>query len=143
MLTGVHSLLQDKAGDVVKISFYPPEIQQCSDFNSQWKLGHQMFPQGIRVEIFEPFFKQAMDSTYLVRVDNMADVKMNPLTEPMTLTDFNAEGKNHVNAKQYDEAQASYCDGIKYIIDSQPMYKILFQNLALVHLNLKQPEAAL
>lgn len=146
VMRGASTLLQDQAGDVVKVSFYPDEILQIpnSDMVSKWRLGHQIFPKGLHVEIFEPFFKVAMDNTYVVRVDNMVDVNTNgSLQEPSTPLKFNTEGKKYVAASHYDEAALCYTNGIKHITSSQPLYMNLFQNLALVHLNLNQFETAL
>lgn len=146
LIQGAHCLLEDRSGDVVKVCFYPPELKQDSmSFNDRWMLTQQMFPEGTKIEIFAPFFKVSMDGTTVVRVDNMADVEkkdewFEASTTPMAL---NEEGRKHVNALQYEEAVMSYTEAIKCISGACPLYKVLLQNLALVHLNLKQYNTAL
>ena len=145
VIQGVHCLLEDIYGGVVKVCFYPHELEQgSSSFNDKWKIGQQTFPEGTEIEIFEPYFKASMDGTYLVRVDNMADVeKDQSCLEPTTPMSLNEEGKRHVAALQYDEAIMSFKEVIKHLNKAFPLYQILLQNLSLVHIHLNHYNTAL
>lgn len=141
IMTGVHCLVQDTVGDVVKVSFYPAEITPTG---AGWDLGHAMFPRDTPVAILEPFFKQALDGTFLIRVDNMDDVVfgVKKIGAPSTPAEFNDEGKRQVSANQYEEAQSSYHAALA-CISVYELYQRLLQNLSLVHFELKQYSTAL
>jgi glycine cleavage system pyridoxal-binding protein P len=73
------------AAAALQVSLYnTPGLQQVAEYghNRAFTLAQQLFPKGQAVAIIEPYYKLATDGTFLVRVDNPAEVGAMQLTQP-------------------------------------------------------------
>jgi hypothetical protein len=69
LLTSVFTLLEDDAGDVVKLSLYNA-VPPSGSGARRAAAAQRVLPRGAVVEVVEPFFKQFADGTYGVRIDD-------------------------------------------------------------------------
>jgi hypothetical protein len=75
VVLSMFTLLEDAAGDLVRVCVYdtlPPGMSPAARLAE----ARRLLPQGARVTITEPYFKQFADGTYGVRIDDVAQIRV-------------------------------------------------------------------
>ncbi len=111
VMTAIHSLLQDDAGDLIDVSFYG-----YSNIRSQ-KEAESLFPVGLRIGIVNPFYKVGNTvSNRFIRVDLPETVlRFSPeiaLPHKKSAEECKAEGNEYFKSGSYALAKQSYSRAI-------------------------------
>jgi tetratricopeptide (TPR) repeat protein len=97
IMTSVHSVIEDKNGDVAVVCFY------------NYGAGN-MFDKGKKIMLIEPFYKIAASGDYYVRVEDMADVAFVDEFDSgkKTAKEWKEEGMKHFDKLQFKQALECY-----------------------------------
>ena len=108
-MTSVMNILQDTNGDYITVCFYNcmPEVNTSISISEKSRLGRERFPKGTQIAIANPYYKVAIGSNRVVRVDDPLDIKfITPITLSVTMAK-DAGNKASVEG-QYATARKEY-----------------------------------
>lgn len=140
-MAGINSIIEDKYGDIIYISFY----NLISDVH--WQSANAIFPKLTNIIILEPFYKLRNDGTLGIRVDDPNDVVFDEIlldSSSTSLTKLNEEGLLLFKERKFSQALVCYDKCLtRHQEQNENITLALLLNISYCSLNLFEYEQAL
>ncbi|CAJ1460671.1 unnamed protein product [Effrenium voratum] len=125
--------MQDAGGDIVEVAVYNVP-------GAGWEATERLFYKGRTLAIDEPYYKQRMDGSLGIRVDDPAEIT--DATAPSTADDFKARGNQCFQSGEHQKALDFYLKAMQAEDAACQDLSVLCSNKSLCQLRLEDLSAA-